>query len=260
VDWCCLLLELRCFSDRGDHFTIKRGENLRILFVCTGNTCRSPMAEKLAAKMLERLNLGDNIQVMSAGLAALPGEPASSGAFEALRRDGVDLSDHRAKQLTKRMVEEADLILTMTASQKRHLLELYPMSAGKVFVLKEFAERGYNLEYSEKLLALLRRLNAKQERFWEANNDTVRELKEEREGLLQRLQEIEDQLAAMEGSLAREIQQEKAAIRRLEEQLMRYDITDPFGQSDEVYYRCADEIAQAVEGVCRHLESEYLGD
>jgi protein-tyrosine phosphatase len=218
------------------------------------------MAEKLTAKMLERLNLGDNIQVMSAGLAALPGEPASSEACEALRRERIDLSDHRAKQLTKRMVEEADLILTMTASQKRHLLEVYPMSAGKVFVLKEFAERGNNLEYSEKLVALLRRLNAKKERFWEANNDIVRELKEERESLLQRLREIEDKLAVIEGSLAREIQEEKEAIRKLEEQLMRYDITDPFGQSDEVYCRCADEIAQAIEGVCRHLQSEYLGD
>ncbi len=230
------------------------------MFVCTGNTCRSPMAERLTAKMLERFDLGDDVQVMSAGLAALPGEPASSGACEAMRRDGIDLSNHRAKQLTKKMVEEADLILTMTASQKRHLLEIYPMSAGKVFVLKEFAEHGYNLESSEKLLALLRRLNTKQERFWEANSDTVRELKEEREGLLQRLQEIEDKLAAMEGSLAREIRQEKEDIRKLEEQLMSYDITDPFGQSDEVYCRCADEIAQAVEGVCKHLQSEQLRD
>ncbi|MDR9756448.1 MAG: low molecular weight protein arginine phosphatase [Thermoanaerobacterales bacterium] len=233
---------------------------MRILFVCTGNTCRSPMAEKLTAKMLERFNLGDDIQLMSAGLAVLPGEPASSGACYALRREGIDLSNHRAQQLTKEMVEEADLILTMTASQKRHLLEIFPMSAGKVFVLKEFAERGYNLEYSEKLLALLRRLNAKKERFWEANSDTVRELKEERESLLQRLREIEDKLAAIEGSLAREIQEEKDAIRKLEEQLMRYDITDPFGQSDEVYCRCADELAQAVEGVCRHLQSEQLRD
>lgn len=213
------------------------------------------MAEKLTAKMLERFDLGDNIQLMSAGLAALPGEPASSGACQALRRDGIDLSDHRAKQLTKEMVEEADLILTMTASQKRHLLEIYPMSAGKVFVLKEFAERGYDLEYSEKLVALLRRLNAKKERFWQANHDAVRELKEERKEILQRLQEIEDKLAAIEGSLAREIQGEKADIRKVEEQLMKYDIIDPFGQSDEVYCRCADEIAQAVEGVCRQLQT-----
>jgi len=218
------------------------------------------MAEKLAAKLLERFNLADEV----------PGDVCRTGCFAwrtsqfracyALGREGIDLSNHRAKQLTKKMVEDADLILTMTASQKRHLLEMFPMSAGKVFVLKEFAERGYNLEYSEKLLALLRRLNAKKERFWEANSDTVRELKEEREGLLQRLQEIEDKLAAIEGSLAREIQEEKDAIRKLEEQLMRYDITDPFGQSDEVYCRCADELAQAVEGVCRHLQSEQLRD
>jgi len=213
------------------------------------------MAEKLAAKLLERFNLADEVQVMSAGLAALPGEPASSGACYALGREGIDLSNHRAKQLTKKMVEDADLILTMTASQKRHLLEMFPMSAGKVFVLKEFAERGYDLDYSEQLVALLRRLNAKKERFWEANHDTVRELKEERERILQRLQEIEDKLAALEGSLSKEIQEEKDDIRKLEEQMMRYDITDPFGRPDEVYCRCADEIAQALEGVCRHLRS-----
>jgi protein-tyrosine-phosphatase len=229
---------------------------MRILFVCTGNTCRSPMAEKLAAKMLDHLDLGEKIQVMSAGLAALPGEPSSSGACTALSRDKIDLSDHRAKQLTKEMVEDADLVFTMTASQKRHLVEIYPMFAGKVYVLKEFAELGSDFGFSEKLVALLQRLKAKREKYWQVNHDAVRELKEERESILKRLQEIEDKLAALEGALSQETRQERGDLRRLEEQLMKYDILDPFGQPDEVYCQCADEIAQAIDGVCQHLKSK----
>lgn len=113
---------------------------MRLLFVCTGNTCRSLMAEFLASKILRHLNLEDKFEVSSAGLAAFPGAPASPGACAVLSREGIDVSDHRARQLTEEMVHSADLILTMTAAQKQHLVDLFPEDAEKIFILKEFAQ------------------------------------------------------------------------------------------------------------------------
>jgi ribose 5-phosphate isomerase B len=112
----------------------------RILFICTGNTCRSPMAAGLFAKMLqERGETG--IEVTSAGLAAVDGAPASAGAMEVMRRFGVDLSGHRTRRLTRKMVLAADLVLTMTKRHKEAVLALLPEATGKVFTLQEFAGR-----------------------------------------------------------------------------------------------------------------------
>ena len=110
----------------------------RILFVCTGNTCRSPMAAGLFAKMLQERGV-TGIAVASAGLAAFDGAPASAEAVEVMRQFGVDLSGHRTRRLTREMVLTADLVLTMTKRHKEAVLALAPEAAGKVFTLREFA-------------------------------------------------------------------------------------------------------------------------
>jgi protein-tyrosine-phosphatase len=95
----------------------------RVLFVCTGNTCRSPMAEVIA-----RRRVGDrgwaHVEVASAGVAAFDGAAASGGALRAAVRHGLDLSGHEATYLTARLVEEADLILTMSMSHLDRVVEL----------------------------------------------------------------------------------------------------------------------------------------
>jgi protein-tyrosine-phosphatase len=96
------------------------GEAFRILFVCTGNTCRSPLAEALARRALARLGWRQ-VEVRSAGVSATSGSPASEGSLRAGVRHGLDLSGHRSAQVTEDMVDWADLILTMSAS---HLLAL----------------------------------------------------------------------------------------------------------------------------------------
>lgn len=84
-----------------------------ILFVCTGNTCRSPMAEALARDELDRRGW-KHVQVASAGIAAESGQTASEHAVTVLRRRGVSLAEHRSQYLTPALVEWADLILAMS--------------------------------------------------------------------------------------------------------------------------------------------------
>jgi protein-tyrosine-phosphatase len=86
-----------------------------ILFVCTGNTCRSPMAEGVAASELARRGW-THVAVASAGSSAEPGHPAAEHAVAAAARRGVDLRSHRSRPLTRDLVEWADLVLAMSPS------------------------------------------------------------------------------------------------------------------------------------------------
>ncbi len=85
---------------------------MRILFVCTGNTCRSALAEALARKLIVERGLSD-IDVASAGTSAWDGAPASDGALLVGMERGIDLGQHRAQTLTRELIADADLVLAM---------------------------------------------------------------------------------------------------------------------------------------------------
>lgn len=114
---------------------------MNILFVCTGNTCRSPMAQGLLEDMARKKDL--DIVVKSAGVFALDGQSVSREAVQVLREEGINISHHRANMIHRDLVEESDLILTMSKSHKEALLSKYDFIEGKVFTLKEYA---YGLE------------------------------------------------------------------------------------------------------------------
>ncbi len=105
----------------------------KILFVCTGNTCRSPMAEAIF-----KYKSNNRYEVKSAGIFAHEGSLASSHSQEILKKEEIPL-DHKSKQLTTELVAWSDLILTMGNSHKELILQRYPKSSGKVYTLKEFA-------------------------------------------------------------------------------------------------------------------------
>ena len=107
---------------------------MNILFVCTGNTCRSPMAAALFNKLAVEKNL--DVRIESAGLFAMDGLTASDGARRAMKKFGIDLSEHRAKSITQELLEQSDLVLTMTEGHKDKLL---PYAPQKVKTLAEYA-------------------------------------------------------------------------------------------------------------------------
>lgn len=120
---------------------------MRILFVCTGNTCRSPMAEGIARAVAAERGIAD-VVVASAGAGANPFPPgvpmpeigASDGALLVAMEHGIDLGAHRARPLTRDLVDEADLVLAMG---ERHLTRVHELGgAGKSFLLTEFASHG----------------------------------------------------------------------------------------------------------------------
>ncbi len=111
---------------------------MNILFVCTGNTCRSSMAEGIFKAMLQKAEI-KNVNVSSAGISAFEGEDANEKAIYTLNKKGIDIKNHRARQLTRKIISESDLILTMTCSNKDMVLNAAPEYSDKVYTLKEYA-------------------------------------------------------------------------------------------------------------------------
>ncbi|HEX6675876.1 MAG TPA: low molecular weight phosphatase family protein [Actinomycetes bacterium] len=110
-----------------------------VLFVCTGNICRSPTAEAFARRELGNLADDGGLRFGSAGSHALNGNPATEGAVAAAAARGGDLTRHRARELDRRLVREADLILVMAAEHLPYVLAFDRSAADRAFVLGAFA-------------------------------------------------------------------------------------------------------------------------
>ncbi|TKH33210.1 low molecular weight phosphatase family protein [Paenibacillus polymyxa] len=187
-----------------------------ILFVCTGNTCRSPMAEGMLRKLAAEHGL--ELDVRSAGVAAMDGTPISRHA-EAVLRDH-DISDQiTSTPLSDGLAEWAHLILTLTQGHKQHVVQRFPQTAGKVFTLKEYVE----------------------------DRDAVLNDVQELDGLY-----ASQQLMA---SLGQELStQERERMIELHQRIPGFDISDPFGGSREDYDVTAAEIHTALHKLLDKLK------
>jgi protein arginine phosphatase len=199
---------------------------MRILFVCTGNTCRSPMAEALFAQ-----KKGKHDEVKSAGLYASPGSAASPQSIAVLKEKGISIN-HRSKMVTEELISWADLILTMTENHKFAIQKQFPTSVNKVYTLKEYVSEESN-EIIGELQEVYAELELKRATFIKNNKD---------------------QGGNMEAKLRAQLQEEIERITELERHLPNFDISDPFGGTVEIYQRTLNEIDEMVDLLNEKLE------
>ena len=112
-----------------------------ILFVCTANRFRSPLAAAILKRVLDEMGMSDSWEIGSAGTWAETGQPALANIAEVAGRLGIDLSAHRARRVDERLLSRYDLILVMQASQKEALLSEFPSLEERIYLLSYVAER-----------------------------------------------------------------------------------------------------------------------
>lgn len=109
----------------------------KIMFICTGNICRSAMADALMKKMAKDKN--KEIDVYSCGIFAQDGDMPTYNAVEAMKEYNVELKNHRATNIRNSKIEDMDIILCATVSHKNNVISMYPELTNKIYTIKEYA-------------------------------------------------------------------------------------------------------------------------
>ncbi len=120
-----------------------------VVFICTGNVCRSPMAEGFYRQLTES---DDFIAIGSAGISAFDGQAASGHSVEVMKQENIDISKHESRMLTPEIVDQATHIFGMTCGHRDAVQMMFPESSEKVFVLREFlvgSDADFDLDVSD---------------------------------------------------------------------------------------------------------------
>ena len=213
---------------------------MNILFVCTGNTCRSPMAEKMLQKIAKDKQL--DLQVKSAGVAAIEGYSASNHAKQVLKDYGAE-TVHQTTKVNKNLIDWADVVLTMTMGHKELLLSQFPEARRNVYTLKEYSlENSSDFQISEKIEKLYEAVEEKKSAFLKEHQFEINQLQEQYTFYQEKIKEIEKELEAYQRKLNDLIREELQEIKRLEREMPSLDVADPFGGDLETYRKTAKEI------------------
>ncbi|MFD1362022.1 low molecular weight protein arginine phosphatase [Lentibacillus salinarum] len=199
---------------------------MKILFVCTGNTCRSPMAEALLKDKMP------DADVRSAGIFAASHQRPNDHAVEALKRQGVTL-DTTSEPVTGELLQWADVVLTMTTQHKQSLIMEYPDFQDKYFTLKEYVSHADHKIWNE-----LKRQYAAYE--------------EKRSQFIQRHQHKMSH-TQLDTELQAYLQEDWETIQKLEASLINYDISDPFGGELSVYEQTLEELGKQIDALVKKL-------
>ncbi|MCT8140091.1 low molecular weight protein arginine phosphatase [Anaerobacillus sp. CMMVII] len=212
----------------------------RFLFVCTGNTCRSPLAQALLKEKRP------DIEVKSAGVSALPGMSASEGTVEVLAEKGISLN-HSSSQVSKEMMDWADIVLTLTEGHKSTLVRQFPDYVDKIHTLKEYAFEKDLADIQQQLQHHYVQLELKQAQFLQEHKAEIEQLNKRTDN------EAKLQLENLSKALQQLIKVDRLEIERLETIMPSFSISDPFGGSTEVYRRTAREIEEAIDKLLMDL-------
>lgn len=115
---------------------------MKIMFICTGNICRSAMAHFMLEKMAKEEN--KDIKVYSCGIYAENGDIPTFEGVTVMKKYGIDISKHRATNIRQSNIEDMDIILCATNNHKNSVIAMYPELKDKVYTMKEYAECGKN--------------------------------------------------------------------------------------------------------------------
>lgn len=227
---------------------------MNILFVCSGNTCRSAMAWGIARDFIQKNpEKYRQLKIASAGTYGRDGDKASPNAVLACQKHGIDLSHFTARQVTPDLLEEADLVLAMTGSHKKLLNTLNPNAMDKIFLLKEY-------EYGENVNALNIRLGQLFEAYGAARENFVKG-NQEKLAELDRLNKTDPKKAEalfhkLNSELAQSVKEMDEEINAIDQKLKSMEIPDPFGGDLAEYEACYAVLEQSIANIFAKITKE----